>query len=88
MGMKWFEQVKRALNNATNYAASSLLRDNNVKMTISGLAKYDGDNRTSSRLDVLATLRKLSGLSWHEVGEAIDQDFLPEHLREKRTKKG
>lgn len=87
MAMKWFLKVKKALGNATNYRVNATLRDNQVKMTTSGLNHYDGLERTSARLDVLATLRKLSGLSWQEVGEAIDEDYLPEHLRTPKSKK-
>lgn len=38
----------------------------------------------SLRLDILAKLRKISGLSWTEFGRLIDQEFLDDETTRRR----
>ena len=75
MKMKFLEVVRKEAD-ATNYALSSKLRDLGVNITVSGVDAYERKNSQSMRLDVLAGLRKLSGLSWNELGKLIDEEFL------------
>lgn len=73
--MKLLEKV-RAKTGLTDYGISKKLRDLGVEISIPGVSGYNKANAKSMRLDVLAGLQELSGVSWAEFGKWLSEEFL------------
>lgn len=77
MGMKLIEKI-RAKTGFTNYRIAMHLRESlEVRITTQGIDAYERPEAQSMRLQVLAGLRKMSGMSWSAFGEILDEEFLP-----------
>lgn len=85
MAMNFLTHILARLG-TTTYGLAKELRANGVEITHQGVDNYNRSKARGLRLDVLAGLRKLSGLSWEEIGGLIDEEFLSAQL--KRRKKG
>jgi len=86
MAMNFISHILTKLG-TTTYSLAKELRANGVEITHQGVDNYNRSRARGLRLDVLAGIRKLSGLSWEEMGAMIDDEYLSAQLK-KRSKKG
>lgn len=74
MSVKLIKKVRDTAN-LKNYGIMKALRDLGIEVTTQGIDGYEKETAKSMRLDVLSGLRQISGKSWEDFGEWIDQEF-------------
>lgn len=71
--MQIVEIIKKKTGLTTYKMAQILERNFNVIVSRKMLDKYIDCH--SMRLDVLSSLRKISGLTWNQIGKIIDREY-------------
>lgn len=87
MAMQLIEKI-RQVTKLKNYGLSKTLREMGINVTTQGIDGYARPECRGMRLDILAGLRKTTGLSWNEIGKLIDSEFLPSESLKTNRKKG
>lgn len=69
-----FKIIRERLG-VTSYGLWRALRRAGVEITQAGVDAYERKPPRSMRLDVLCALKRISGMSWEELGKELEKEF-------------